>query len=186
MTPQTVGPVLETDRLILRPPQLSDLDRWTEMMGDEDASRFIGGPQTRAVCWRGMMTMVGAWATTGVSMFSVVEKSSDRWMGRIGPWYPDGWPGREVGWALHPDSQGQGYAHEAAVATMDYAFEVLGWDAAIHTINPDNRASIVLAEKLGSTCQGPVRLPAPYEDYPVLAWGQSRDQWRARRGAQQG
>ena len=36
-------PRLETDRLILRVPSLDDLDRWAEMMADENAARFIGG-----------------------------------------------------------------------------------------------------------------------------------------------
>ena len=33
-------------------------------------------------------------------MFSVIEKDSGRWIGRIGPWQPEGWPGTEVGWSL--------------------------------------------------------------------------------------
>eukprot|EP01035_Chromulina_nebulosa_P015713 gene15714-20812_t len=36
------------------------------------------------------------------------------------------------------------YAHEAAVASIDYAFDVLGWDNVIHTIDPANTASVAL------------------------------------------
>lgn len=43
-------------------------------------------------------------------MFSVIEKKTARWIGRLGPWQPEGWPGSEVGWDLHPDAWGQGYA----------------------------------------------------------------------------
>ena len=39
---------LETPRLILRPPQLEDLDAWAEMMADEPTARFIGGTAPRA------------------------------------------------------------------------------------------------------------------------------------------
>jgi RimJ/RimL family protein N-acetyltransferase len=127
------------------------------------------------------MVMAGAWALTGVSMFSVIEKSTGRWVGRVGPWQPLGWPGPEVGWALHPDAGGKGYAVESSAATMDYAFDVLGWPDVIHSIDPENAASKRVAQRLGSAYRGPGRLPAPYEHVPVEIWGQRRDEWKARR-----
>lgn len=52
------GPVLETPRMILRPPGLEDFPRWAESMAHESA-RFIGGPlETPAAAWRPFMTMV--------------------------------------------------------------------------------------------------------------------------------
>lgn len=175
------GPWIETDRLILRPTALSDFPRWAEMMANEDAARFIGGVQPAAAAWRGMMTMAGAWAVTGVAMFSVLDRASGLWLGRIGPWQPHGWPGTEVGWGLHPDAQGHGYAREAAVAAMEYAFESLGWGEVIHCIDPDNLASRVLAERVGARLIGPTRLPPPYEALVVEKWGQTRAEWRAGR-----
>ena len=126
------GPVLNTERLILRPIAMEDFPRWAEMMADPEASRFLGGVQPPATAWRGFMTMAGAWSLTGVSMFSVIERDTGLWLGRIGPWRPEGWPGNEVGWGLHPDAQGKGYGVEAAIATLDYAFDVLGWEDVIH------------------------------------------------------
>lgn len=174
------GPVIETERLILRPPTMDDFPRWAEFQADAETTRFIGGPKTPPETWRILMTVAGAWSLTGVSFFSVIERASGRWVGRIGPWRPEGWPGPEVGWSLHPDAAGKGYAHEAAVASLDYAFDVLGWDEAIHTIDADNGASIRLAERLGSRYRGPGRLPAPFDALPVGVWGQTRDAWRAR------
>ena len=174
------GPVLETERLTLRPIAVEDFPRWAEMMADPEAARFLGGPQPAEVAWRGFMTMAGAWSLTGVSMFSVIERETGLWLGRIGPWRPLGWPGPEVGWGLHPDAQGRGYGVEAATATIDHAFDVLGWTEVIHTIDPDNTPSQRLAERLGSRNLGPARLPAPFDQLVVEAWGQSRDEWRAR------
>ncbi len=77
-------------------------------MADEETARFIGGVQTRPVAWRGFLTMAGAWAMQGFAMFSVIEKSSGRWIGRLGPWVPEGWPGTEVGWGLAARRMGQG------------------------------------------------------------------------------
>lgn len=174
------GPVLETERLILRPLAMEDFPRWAEMMADAEAAKFLGGTQPAAVAWRGFMTMAGAWSLTGVSMFSVIGRDSGLWLGRIGPWNPPGWPGTEVGWGLHPDAQGKGYGVEAAIATIDYAFDVLGWTEVIHTIAPDNTPSRRLAERIGSRNLGPTRLPPPFQELSVDSWGQSRDEWRAR------
>jgi RimJ/RimL family protein N-acetyltransferase len=75
---------------------------------------------------------------------------------------------------------GQGYAHEAAVAAIDYAFDVLRWDNVIHIINPDNAPSQKLAQALGSVNQGPTKMPEPFHEHRVDAWGQSRDEWKSR------
>lgn len=174
---------IETDRLTLRPPIAADFPRWAEAMADPDAARFIGGVQEASTAWRGMMTMAGAWALTGIGMFSLIEKSTGLWVGRLGPWKPHGWPGNEVGWGLHPDAMGKGYALEGATAAMDYAFDVLDWPDVIHCIDPDNRPSEVLAERLGSRLIGPTRLPPPYQDAPSNKWGQTREDWRARKRA---
>lgn len=175
------GPVLETDRLILRPTAMEDFPRWAEAMADPASSRFIGGPAAPEVSWRGFMTMAGAWSLTGVAMFSVIEKSTGLWVGRLGPWKPLGWPGNEVGWGLHADAIGKGYALEGATAAMHYAFDVLGWDDVIHCINPANRPSEALAERLGSRLIGPTKLPPPYDALPSNKWGQTREDWRTRR-----
>ncbi len=175
------GPVLQTERLTLRPTAMEDFPRWAEMMADPEAARFLGGPQPAATAWRGFMTMAGAWSLTGVSMFSVIERGSGLWLGRIGPWRPEGWPGTEVGWGLHPGAQGKGYGVEAATAAIDYAFDVLGWTDVIHCIDPDNTPSQRLAERVGSKNLGPTRLPPPFHELTMERWGQSRDQWRTRR-----
>lgn len=177
------GPVLETERLTLRPIRMEDFPRWAEMMADPEASRFIGGPQAPEAAWRGFMTMAGAWSLTGVAMFSLIERDTGLWLGRIGPWTPLGWPGTEVGWGLHPEAQGKGYGVEAATATIDYAFDSLGWTEVIHCIDPDNTPSQRLAERVGSYNQGPTQLPAPFADIAVDRWGQTREEWRARRSA---
>jgi len=113
----------------------------------------------------------------------VIERDNGAWVGRIGPHRPEGWPGTEVGWGVAREFAGRGYAHEAAVATMDYAVEMLGWPHVIHTIDPENLPSIRLAERLGSANGGPVTLPEPLGSLRVDAWGQSADAWRARRAA---
>lgn len=171
---------IETPRLILRVPGVEDLDPWAAMMLDEEAAKFIGGVMQRAVTWRALMTMIGAWHATGIAMFSVIEKDTGRWVGRLGPWMPDGWPGTEVGWAIVRERWGRGYAPEGAAAATDWAFDHLGWTDVIHSIDPANVASQAVARKLGSRNRGPGKLPPPFQDARIDLWGQTRDEWRAR------
>ena len=178
----TQFPVLETERLILRVPRTGDFERYAEMLADE-SSRFIGGPSVRGDAWRRFLQMPGAWTVQGFAMFSVIEKSSGSWLGQAGPWYPDGWPGTEVGYAFHPDARGKGYCTEACVASMDYAFDVLGWSDVVHTIVPDNVASQAVVRRLGSHNRGPVTMPPPNDTRAVELWGQTREEWRINRKA---
>jgi RimJ/RimL family protein N-acetyltransferase len=175
------GPTLETDRLILRPPCAEDFDGFAELQGDAEASRFISGPVTRAEAWRRFLWQPGAWFVQGFGMFGVIEKDSGLWMGQIGPWKPEGWPGNEIGYAFHPRAWGKGYATEAGVAAIDWALGTLGWDDIIHCIDPGNVASQNVAKRLGSTMKGQGKLPPPYQDMAMDIWGQSREQWRRRR-----
>lgn len=174
-------PELHTARLLLRPPVAADFEPWVQLMSDAESARFIGGVQPRAAIWRGFMCMAGAWQLQGFAMFSVIERDSGRWIGRIGPWMPEGWPGTEVGWGLLSSAQGQGYAQEAAEASIDWAFEQLGWSEVIHCIDPENAPSQRLAQRLGAHNSGPGALPAPLQDCPVDIWRQSRESWYAGR-----
>jgi RimJ/RimL family protein N-acetyltransferase len=115
-------------------------------------------------------------------MFSVIERASGRWIGRIGPHRPEGWPGTEVGWGLIHDAWGKGYAVEAASAAMDFAVDRLGWTEIIHCIEDVNTPSQNVAKRLGSTLLRTARLPSPI-DADIDIWGQTADQWRARRGS---
>lgn len=175
-------PVLETNRLILRPPEAQDFDAYAEYMADEQSARFIGGVQARSEAWRGLCQLVGSWYLRGYSMFSVILKSSGQWIGRVGPWMPEGWPGTEVGWGIAREYCNRGYATEAAAASIDWAFATLGWDEVIHVIDPENVASAGVARKLGSRNRGRGRLPPPYEGLVVDIWGQTRAEWEARSG----
>ena len=177
------GPVIETERLILRVPRIEDFDAYAAMGEDVENMRFIGGAMPRAASWRKFLQMPGAWVLQGFAMFAVIEKASGRWLGQLGPWQPDGWPGTEVGWALDRAAQGKGYATEAGFAAIDFAFERLGWDEVIHSIHPDNVPSQALAVRLGSSLRGPGKLPAPFENETIEIWAQTRTQWQARKRA---
>lgn len=179
----TIGPTLETARLILRPPAAEEFDDFCAFMADEEVARYIGGTSTPPMVWRGLATIIGSWTLNGYSFFSVIEKETGEWLGRIGPWMPQGWPGTEVGWGLKRAAWGKGYAMEAAVACMDFAVDELGWTEIIHTILPENTPSIRLAERMGARKSKTVRLPEPLQHYVCDIYSQSADNWRAHRAS---
>ena len=178
-----LGPTLTTERLVLRPPRAEDFDAFAEMMADAEGLVFIGGAQPKGAAWRTFAALAGSWALQGFGMFCVFEREGGRFVGRIGPNGPWGWPGTEVGWGLARHAWGRGYALEAAIASMDFAVDRLGWDDIVHCIDPQNTPSIALARRLGSLNRGPGVLPAPLEAHRIDLWGQSAAQWRARRSA---
>jgi RimJ/RimL family protein N-acetyltransferase len=172
---------VETDRLLLRMPVAADFDAWAELAADEPTMRHLGGVQARAVAWRNFVFAIGSWHVQGFCGFSVIEKRSGTWIGRVGPLQPEGWPGTEVGWTLHSRHWGQGFATEAACAAIDWAFDRLGWSEVIHCIGAENVASAAVAAKVGSNRLREATMPAPFEGTVVDIWGQSREAWRARR-----
>jgi RimJ/RimL family protein N-acetyltransferase len=174
---------IETERLVLRLPRIEDFDRYAQMLGDEETARYIGGSLPRAAAWRRFLQMPGAWMVQGFAMFSIEDKATGRYLGQLGPWRPDGWPGNELGWTFHRDAWGNGYATEAGIAALDWAFTRLGWDDVIHCIDPGNAPSQRVAQRLGSSNRGPGAMPPPYEDHPTDIWGQTRAQWLEKRGA---
>ncbi|HPE48658.1 MAG TPA: GNAT family N-acetyltransferase [Hyphomonas sp.] len=177
-----IGPTLETERLILRPPKAEDFPFMCEMMADAETARFIGGVMEPSAVWRSLCVLTGAWTIRGYSMFSVIEKSTGNWIGRLGPWQPEGWPGTEIAYGLTKGAQGRGYAREGVSAAIDYAVDILGWDEVIHCIDPLNAPSIRLAESLGARKLREAQAPAPFAEIRWDVYGQSADDWRARRG----
>ena len=82
--------ILETKRLILREIDIeADLEVWHDMMSDEDTVRYIGGQTLdRAGSWRQMATAIGHQKIRGYGFWSLIEKASGQFIGRVGPWNP--------------------------------------------------------------------------------------------------
>jgi RimJ/RimL family protein N-acetyltransferase len=168
--------ILETERLILRKVDPErDFDEWAYAMADPDTVRYLGTkPMNRAEAWRSMAMAMGHWEIRGYGFFTLEHKETGAWIGRVGPWYPEGWPGPEVGWTISPRHLRNGYASEAARVSIDFAFNTLGWPQVIHVILEGNEPSIALAEKLGSSRLRSQRGIPGVTDETVLIYGQSR------------
>jgi RimJ/RimL family protein N-acetyltransferase len=174
---QANGPVIETERLLLRQWQSRDMAPYTAMLSDPGAARFItvdGKPVVDEMTgWRHAVVMAGHWVLHGAGMFVVEEKSSGKFAGRVGPWRPPGWPGFEIGWGIAREFRGKGFAVEAARASIDWAFAAYDIDRIVHCIDRENIASQNVARRLGASQTREIELFGHVADL----WETSRDSW---------
>lgn len=169
---------LETERLLLRMWRPDDFEAYAEICADPEVMRYLSGkPLSRMEAWRQMAVLVGHWHLRGYGHWAVEEKASGKFIGRIGFLNPEGWPGFEIGWTLSAQAQGKGYATEGARRALEYAFTELKREHVISLINPQNQASIRVAERLGEKLEGRTELL----DTEVLIYGIDLDTWRAKR-----
>lgn len=173
-------PTLQTDRLILREWTIDDFEDFAAMSADAEVMRFLAAdskPLSRFASWQALTAIVGHWALRGFGMFAVTERETGRFVGRVGPLQPEGWPDFEIGWTLRSEYWGRGYATEAARRCIAYAFEELGRSHLVSLISPENTRSIKVAERLGERLEGESRLPH-LPDMRVLQYGMHKANWR--------
>jgi RimJ/RimL family protein N-acetyltransferase len=173
---------LQTERLTLRMLRQSDIDAYAEMCADAEVLRYIGDgqPLVRPMAWRNLAMVVGHWSLRGYGMWAVEERSSGVFVGRIGFWNPEGWPGFELGWMLRRSFWGLGYATEGARAALEFAFTGLGQPHVISLIHPENVASIRVAQRLGERLLDSTEVMGK----PVLVYRITREEWEAPNKAQ--
>jgi RimJ/RimL family protein N-acetyltransferase len=147
---------LQTDRLILRPFRESDLDGYAAMCANAEVMSYLGEskPLSRAEAWRSMAVVVGHWQLRGYGMWAVEERETGAFLGRIGCWNPEGWPGLEISWTPRREFWGRGFASEGARTAIQYAFTELHQQRVISLIRPDNKNSIRVAERVGEQLDG--------------------------------
>ena len=164
-------PEIETERLRLRSFRESDLGAWSRTMGDAEVVRFLGGtPFSREDTWRRLAMSTGLWPMLGYGYWAVERKAEGDLIGQVG--FADfkrelrpaieGLP--EMGWIFAAHVHGEGYASEAVRAGLDWADANLPGREIPAIIDPDNSASIRLAERVGF---GPPE-QALYKGAPIL------------------
>ncbi|MGY2066337.1 GNAT family N-acetyltransferase [Blastococcus sp. SYSU DS0619] len=153
-----VAEELRTARLRLRPWTTgpADLARLTDMYGRPEVTRWLGGapsvPPTELVArWAAVHRLDDrflCWAVErpdGTPAGTVLLKPLPNGVGEV-----------EVGWHLHPDSWGHGYATEAARAVIDRGF-ALGLPEVYAVVRPGNAPSMAVCRRLGMTSLGRMR-----------------------------
>jgi RimJ/RimL family protein N-acetyltransferase len=177
-TPIAPIPTVETERLLLRGFRAEDVDGLFALAQDPLIAEYVtyGNAPLREACWRSIGLWIGHWVLRGFGMWAVEERASGTFIGRIGIWQPEGWPGVEVGWLLGRDWWGKGYATEAARASLDWGFANLDVPELVSLIQPSNVASIAVAERIGERYRGMV----PFRGGETGEWVMTRENWNAR------
>jgi len=148
--------MIETDRLLLRPHVADDFAASWAMWSDPLVyGHILPAPSTEQQAWSRILSYAGLWALTGFGYWAVEERSTGVFVGEIG--FADfkrditpsirGLP--EMGWVLTSAHHGKGYATEGVRAALAWADEHLRTERTVCLINPDNAASIRVAEKAG-------------------------------------
>ena len=134
---------IRTDRLLLRPATLDDVEAFHSILGDARAMAYWSTPphQDIAETQRWLASMISIDRNEGEDF--VIELNG-RAIGKAGLYrFP------EVGFILHPDAWGKGYAREALRAVLERAFAVHRLPCVEADVDPRNDASLRLLTGLG-------------------------------------
>jgi RimJ/RimL family protein N-acetyltransferase len=154
---------------VLRQFREDDFEAYLRMMSDPEVRRYLGGGDvpSREEGWRHMAMQAGIWTIRGYGLWAVELRATGELVGRVGAWFPEGWPEIEVGWVIAPEHWGSGYATEAGREALRQAFATLDVTHVISLIRPENVASRRVAEKLGGT----IDKTEVFHDHEILFYG---------------
>ena len=163
--------MIETERLILRPPVADDLPWVLENMNTPAVMRHLGGVRLDATVAERLASDIADVAETGSGHWILWLRDEDRRIGRCGLFRmsseaaPEALRGQaEIGWTLAEAYWGNGYAAEAARAVLDFGFGPLGLPVIYSQTSESNRASTRLMERLGLERMSALDYADP--DYP--------------------
>lgn len=153
---------METRRLLLRRAQAADAMALAEIWADPQVTRHMGGPRDFDTVRLRIEEDVRAGAVShSTGWWAVLEKASAHVIGECGliEKNVDGRDEIELVYVFAARCWGKGYATEAASALRDYAFAQLRLRRIIALIDPENRASVRVAEKIGMGFERETRRP---------------------------
>ena len=132
-----------TERLVLRPARLEDLDAIHAILSDPQAMAYWSTPPHETVQqsrdW--LQSMIDIQLPDGEDL--IIEREG-KVIGKAGLWrFP------EIGFILHPEFWGQGYAHEALKVVIGRAFDTHGLPRIEDDVDPRNTGSLKLLSRLG-------------------------------------
>lgn len=148
--------MITTDRLVLRPHRTDDFDQLLTLYRDKALNEFIRGlPASEEDSWNRLLRYIGHWSAMDYGLFAVIDRTEDRIIGEVG--FADFRRGLgdafdscpEAAWMFRGAAHGQGYALEAMTAATTWFESTFKPARTVCIIDPANRGSIRLADKLG-------------------------------------
>jgi RimJ/RimL family protein N-acetyltransferase len=160
--------VIETERLILRAWREEDREPYADIMVDPEVGKWLGGPFDREQAYQRVARFSASLAETGLGRLAIERKSDGRTIGHCGLAHTTEAPpmpvGVEIGWALAPDTWGEGYAVEAARAVIADGFARHDFPEILAFTGTTNLRSQAVMQRLGM-----VRMADRDFDHPLLA-----------------
>jgi RimJ/RimL family protein N-acetyltransferase len=166
-------PTLETQRLLLRPHQMSDYADVLALWTDPKVYHYITGqPCTEQQAWSRLLQYSGHWDMMGYGSWAVIEKQSGGYVGTMGfadfrrAVEPPILKAPELGWVMATQFWGKGYATEALRCIQNWGDARFGTQPTYCIIHPENAASLKVAGKLGYLPVG----DATYDRHPITVF----------------
>ena len=151
---------LATQRLLIRPIRLSDTPSQFELATAENVSVFAGFPHPTSLAdtrkWVRLMIREAKMGKLARRQFTLIRREDGAWLGGITLRWPHGGVA-EIGYAIHPRHQGNGYATEAARRVVDWAFTKFGAHRVQATCWVKNPKSARVLRKAGLRKEGILR-----------------------------
>lgn len=146
---------LETDRLVLRPYVMEDLDAIAAILGDPETMRYYPAPFSREKSRAWIESNLARYRDDGHGLWAMELRDTGELVGNCGLVVQDveGVDEVEVGWHVKRSLWRRGVATEAARVCCGYGFEELGLERIVSLIRPENERSRGVAEKLGMTVE---------------------------------
>jgi len=150
----TLTTPIETARLRLRPFAETDLDALANILARPDVTQYLDTePMTRqevASTLQQRITMNRLNQEGDNLMLAIEVKETGQLIGSANLiWLSEEYAQGEIGYTLHPDHQGHGYASEATRALMDYGFREIELHRIVGCCDDRNERSIRLLERVG-------------------------------------
>ena len=164
-----------TSRLKLRSARPDDLEAMHAVLSDPRATRWWSTPPHETL--NETRVWLDSMIANGPDQPDFVIERDGVVIGKAGFWKLP-----EVGYILHPDHWGQGFAGEAVEAAIGHVFATRDIEELTADVDPENAASIRLLERLGFIRTGFAErtwnIAGEWKD--SLYYGLSRADWRTR------
>ena len=143
--------ILETERLVVRELNLSDMDALFELYSYEGMTDYMEGLYSYEEEYNYQKAYIeNMYRFFCYGMWLVFEKETGKLVGRAGVEHREELEGElELGYAIGTPWQGRGYATEVCAGIMQYVHEELGFEEICSLVQPENAVSVHLLEKWG-------------------------------------
>lgn len=148
------------------------------MSADPVVMAYLGGVRSAEHVAERALANQAHHLATGLGFLPIERRADGAFLGLAGvspvEWYPGD---LEVGWRLHPDHRGQGYATEAGAAWLDRAFALTDSARVISVADVPNLASQAVMRRLGLTEDHRARLRDGEDEFDAVVFAITREAW---------